>query len=434
MLEKLNKNNEKEIEYLKPIIIDINGRPRGLILKKDPKNYNGICFDGSSIKGHAPIEESDLIAKPDQKTIKTIDVYGKRIGLAICDIESTQGKPYLKNTRMKLKNNIKELERKDIKFKVGVEIEYFIVKKRENIMPYDQDQYFEIAPYTKSERIQLKIMEKLLSVGIDVEKVHHEFAEGQYEFAIKASDPITTADNIILSKILIKDAVKRYGLEATFMPKPFKDMNGSGMHIHLSILDNENRNLFYDEGSGNLSRMAIYAIGGILRHSREISLIVAPTVNSYKRLKPGYEAPNRICWGYGNRSTLIRVPNLINKDLCRIEYRHPDPSCNPYLAILVIISAALNGIENNMETEEASKENIYKSEKKYAKLPSNLGEAIEEFERSEFMVNMLGEQIRNEILKIKKIEWMEYMDYITKNRLKEDDITNWEIERYLVKT
>lgn len=422
-----------EIEYLKPIIIDLDGKPRGLILKTSTNKQKIICFDGSSIKGHAPIEESDLLAKPDIKTMKTLKTGNRIMKIAICDIEKASGEPYTKNTRMSLKEYVKELELKGLKFKVGVEIEYFIIKRVKGVEPIDRDQYFEIAPYAKAEKIQLEIMDKLNRIGIEVEKTHHEVAEGQYEYAIKASDPISTADNIIIAKMVTKEIVKRYGLEVTYMPKPFKNMNGSGMHIHISLQDIDGRNLFYDRDEGNISQKALQAIAGILKSSREISILVAPTVNSYKRLKPGYEAPNKICWGYGNRSTLIRVPMTICEENCRIEYRHPDPSSNPYLAIIAIIAAAIRGINEELTPMEPCKENAYKTQGKYENLPSNLGEAIEEFKKSEYMKKILIRELHEEIVKNKTMEWMDYQNYISKNKVDDNEITEWEIERYLVK-
>ncbi|MCS7368343.1 MAG: glutamine synthetase family protein [archaeon GBS-70-058] len=422
-----------EIEYLKPIIIDLDGKPRGLILKTSTNKQKIICFDGSSIKGHAPIEESDLLAKPDIKTMKTLKTGARIMKIAICDIEKASGEPYTKNTRMSLKEYVKELELKGLKFKVGVEIEYFIIRRVKGVEPIDRDQYFEIAPYAKAEKIQLEIMDKLNRIGIEVEKTHHEAAEGQYEYAIKASDPISTADNIIIAKMVTKEIAKRYGLEVTYMPKPFKNMNGSGMHIHISLQDIDGRNLFYDRDEGNISQKALQAIAGILKSSREISILVAPTVNSYKRLKPGYEAPNKICWGYGNRSTLIRVPMTIDEENCRIEYRHPDPSSNPYLAIIAVIAAAIRGINEELTPMEPCKENAYKTQGKYENLPSNLGEAIEEFKKSEYMKKILIRELHEEIVKNKTMEWMDYQNYISKNKVDDNEITEWEIERYLVK-
>lgn len=422
-----------EVEYLKPIIIDLDGKPRGLILKTSTNKQSIICFDGSSIKGHAPIEESDLLAKPDLKTMKTIKIGARTMKIAICDIEKASGEPYTKNTRMRLKEYVKELELKGLKFKVGVEMEYFIVKRVKGVEPIDKDQYFEVAPYAKAEKLQLEIMDKLNGIGIEVEKAHHEVAEGQYEYAIKASDPISTADNIVIAKMVTKEIAKRYGLEVTYMPKPFKNMNGSGMHIHISLQDMDGRNLFYDKDNGDISQKALQAIAGILKSSREISVLVAPIVNSYKRLKPGYEAPNKICWGYGNRSTLIRVPMTIDEEKCRIEYRHPDPSSNPYLAIIAVIATAMRGINEELTPMEPCKENAYRIEGKYGNLPSNLGEAVEEFKKSEYMKKILGEELHEEIVKNKTMEWREYQNYILKNKVDDNEITEWEIERYLVK-
>lgn len=429
MLKKLNKI---EVKYFKPLIIDIEGKPKGLLIKKNKSTYDKICFDGSSIKGHAKIEESDLIAKPDPKTIKIVSIGGKTMEIALCDIKRANGEPYKKNTRVKLKEYIADLERENWKFKIGAEIEYFIIKKGVGIEAYDKDQYFEVAPYTKSEKIQLKIIEKLSRVGIELEKAHHEVAEGQYEYSIKASDPVTVADNIVIAKMITKDIVKKYGFEATFMPKPFKNMNGSGMHIHISLLIDD-ENVFYDKSKDDVSQEALYAIGGILRNSKEISILVAPTVNSYKRLKPHYEAPNKICWGYGNRSTLIRVPLAMDKETCRIEYRHPDPSCNPYLAIMAIIASARSGIINKIDPGEPCKENAYKIKGKYDELPSNLGEALNIFENSKLTMEILGEELHSEIVKMKEEEWEEYLKYVLNNKLNYEDITDWEINRYLVK-
>ncbi|MCS7373798.1 MAG: glutamine synthetase family protein [archaeon GB-1845-036] len=435
----MNVNTEakrilEKVRYIKPIIVDIEGIPRGLIIRKKnsiEKLMEGVCFDGSSIKGHAKIENSDLVAKIDLNTLKIASWECDEMAIALCEVEDVNGKPYLENPRMKLKEYVKHLAEKGINVKVGVELEYFLLKKENGrIFLNDNGEYFDLIDSTWE--FQRKLIETLEDIGIKINKCHHEVAKGQYEISIKAADPLTLADNITVAKIIIKTLARKHGLTATFMPKPFPNMNGSGMHIHLSIYRN-GVNLFYMD-ENEISKIGLHAIGGILKHAKGNSLIVSPTVNSYKRLAPGYEAPTKICWGYSNRSAMIRIPRPIKNETCRIEYRHPDPSANPYLAILTIIETMINGVEEKLKPGEPCQQNAYRINGKYETLPGSLEEALKEFSKDETVKKILGEETYLKIMELKKKEWNEYQEYLEKNsEIEEQNITKWELEKYLEK-
>ena len=329
---------ENDIKFLKLELRDIHGLPKSMAvpLKKadDVEDIvnDGLLFDESSIAGLASINDSDLLAKPDINTFSTIPWRPESKGTSrfICDIYTTDGKPYDGDPRGVLKKSLKLAEKKGYEFNMGPEPEFFIIKKDENgnYMPADEADYFDVEPLDQGTDIRREIVFGLEELGFDVEVSHHEVAEGQHEVDFKYADALKTADAVITFKEAVKAVVHNLGFKATFMPKPFIGINGSGMHCNQSLFK-DGKNIFYDPDTENqISQEALYFIGGLLKHAPALSSILSPTVNSYKRLVPGYEAPCYIAYGFKNRSTLLRIP--ASRGLgTRIECRSADPSCNP---------------------------------------------------------------------------------------------------------
>lgn len=398
---------------------------------------DGIGFDGSSIEGFARIFESDMVAVPDTTTFSLIPWRPKerREARIICDIHRPGGKAFEGDPRHILRKTLDKAKKMGFIYNTGPELEFFLFKTEEGYRArketHDVGGYFDYSPRDMASDIRREVTFVLQEMGIDVEMCHHEVAPGQHEVDFKFSDALSTADNVITGKNAIKAIALTHGLYATFMPKPIFGENGSGMHVHQSFFEIKNgKNAFFDKSDDyNLSKIAYYFLGGQLKHSRAISAILAPTVNSYKRLVVGYEAPVYICWGRRNRSALIRVPEYYpgNEKATRAELRCPDPSCNPYLAFSVMLSAGLDGIKNKINPPAPVEEDVYEFDDSklatfYIKtLPSSLEEAVEEFEKSSLMKDTLGEYAFNRYLNAKKKEWNAY-------RL---DVSQWELDRYL---
>lgn len=396
----------------------------------------GIPFDGSSIEGFVRIYESDMVAMPDPTTFRILPwrPSERKEARIICDIQRPGGKPFEGDPRYILRRALKELEGEGFIYNTSPELEFFLLRSDEvqtGPVPHDIGGYFDFSPLDLASDVRRDATFTLQEMGFDIERNQHEVAPGQHEIDFKFEDALTTADKVITYKIVIKTIALSYGLNATFMPKPFFGQNGSGMHVHQSLYDiKSKRNAFYDlHDKYNLSKIAYYFISGQLKHVREISAVLAPTVNSYKRLVPGYEAPVYICWGRRNRSALIRIPEYFpgKEKAMRAELRCPDPSCNPYLALTVMLKAGLDGVKNKIEPPEPVEEDVYEfDDQKLAKfyiktLPASLGEAIAEMEGSRLVKEALGEFTFGKYLEAKKREWDEY-------RLQ---VTDWEIRKYL---
>jgi len=398
---------------------------------------DGCPFDGSSIEGFVRIYESDMVAMPDPATFRILPWRPpeRKEARIICDIQRPGGKSFEGDPRQILKQVLRNLEKEGYVFNVGPELEFFLLQMNgepvTKPIPHDFGGYFDYSPLDMASDIRRDATFALQQMGFDIEMSHHEVAPGQHEIDFKFEEALTTADKVITYKTVIKSIALAHGLHATFMPKPFYGQNGSGMHVHQSLFDlKTGRNAFYNpKDKYNLSKNAYYFIGGQLRYIREISAFLAPTVNSYKRLTPGYEAPVYICWGRRNRSALIRVPEYFpgEENAMRAELRCPDPSCNPYLAFAVMLKAGLEGIKNEIEPPESVEEDVYEfDDQKLAKfyiktLPSSLGEAIEEMSSSRIVKDAVGEFAFEKYLEAKKREWNEY-------RLQ---VTEWEIKKYM---
>jgi len=393
-----------------------------------------IMFDGSSIEGFVRIEESDMLLAPDLSTFR-IFPWGdpeSRVARLICDVNLADGTPFSGDPRGALKRVIADAASMGYTMNAGMEAEFFMFKRGPNgettTQTHDVGAYFDLAPVDLGEEARRSIVDDLEQMGFEVEAAHHEVAHGQHEVDFRYADALTTADNIATFRFVVKVVAQRYGLAASFMPKPIFGQNGSGMHTHQSLFKGRT-NAFWDEKSQwELSLTALHYIGGLLRHARGTTAITNPLVNSYKRLVPGYEAPVNVAWSMRNRSPMIRIPERRGLGT-RVEHRVPDPAANPYLALAVMLAAGLDGIRIKADYREPVNENIWEMshrEKRRLRiddLPHDLNEACDELEKNDVVKAALGEHITTHFLAAKRQEWR---DYITQ-------VSQWELDNYLAK-
>lgn len=417
------------LEFVQLFFTDVEGVFKHLelpITQIEKVLNNEIMFDGSSINGFTKIEASDMLLYPDYATWKVNNE--EKVGLFICDVHYPDGRAFEGDPRNVLKKAIEKANDKGFStFNVGPEPEFFLFAKEGNeFVPNDNGGYFDVAPLDKTVLLRREITKALQKLGLEVEALHHEVAIGQHEIDWKYAPGLQTADNIQLFKYTVKSIAEKHGLVATFMPKPIFGENGSGMHCHMS-LGTDHGNAFYDENDEiGLSQVARQFIAGVLTHARANASVTNPTVNSYKRLVPGYEAPVYVAWSRSNRTCTIRVP-AARGAATRIEVRNPDPSANPYLALAVLLSAGLDGIERNLTPPTERQENLYLMDDAARKaegidtLPGSLLEAFTELENSEFLQQVLGKHVYYSFLQNKKDEWDAY-------RLR---VSDWEKETYL---
>ncbi len=398
---------------------------------------HGVGFDGSSVEGFARIQESDmkLLLDPATYAILPWSVPEVRRARIFCDIYRPDGTPFMGDPRGALKRMLKKIEERGWAFFIGPEPEFFLYKQNgaENIhpVPGDVGGYFDFSADDDALRVRVEIMETLISMGLDVEMGHHEVALGQHEINFRFDDALRAADNVLTLKYAAKAVAAKYGLIASFMPKPVFGINGSGMHAHQSLSTLEGENIFYDEDDeDNISAAGKGFIAGQLNHARAMAAIIAPTVNSYKRLVPGYEAPVYVSWAKVNRSALIRIPATTadKGNSLRMELRCPDPSANPYLAFAVMLAAGLDGIDNQLTPPKSlDNVNIYeltpeeRQKQGIQELPGSLSEALGELEKDEVLKDALGPFIYKAFSRAKLSEWNEYCTRVT----------DWEIKRYL---
>ena len=397
---------------------------------------NGVWFDGSSVQGFARIHESDMFLMPDPDTYAVLPWTApeRKRARIICDVYGSDGKPFAGDPRSTLRRAIARIEEMDYTYQVGPELEFFLFRKNGEFptapVPHDVGGYFDFSPKDEAMSVRGDIIVALEAMGIHVEASHHEVATGQHEIDFEYADALTAADNAVTFKYTVKAIAAQYGLYATFMPKPIFGINGSGMHTHQSMRDANGNNAFFDsEDDYHLSQRAYNFIAGQLVHARALAAIVAPTVNSYKRLTPGYEAPVYICWAQVNRSALIRIPRIPpNKPKAtRVELRFPDPSCNPYLAFATMLVAGLDGIEQGMTPPPPVNEDVYLftdedlRARSIGVLPGTLGEAVSALEADEVLKDALGEHLCEAYIRAKRAEWNDY-------RIR---VSQWELERYL---
>ncbi len=429
---------EQNVAFIKLQFVDLNGQVKNVAIPAchvDKVLDNDIMLDGSSIKGFRSIETSDMFLYPDKNTFVVLpwrDAKDTRTARLICDIYNPDGTPFEGCPRCNLKRVMQEAQKLGYEMNMGPEAEFFLFEKDKdgNITTntHDKAGYYDVGPDDFAENIRSEIVLTLQKMGFDIEAAHHENADGQNEIGFKYADILTTADNVATFRVTVKALAAKYGLHATFMPKPIYGINGSGMHCNISLFKN-GKNAFYDEKtSTQLSQEAIYSIGGLLKHVKEITAVCNPTVNSYKRLVPGYEAPVYLAWSLANRSALLRVPAK-RGNATRVELRSPDPSCNPYLAFAAILEACLHGLRNKIEPPVAVEANIYhlsereKKRQKIDALPGSLAEALDCMERSMVVKQALGEHIFNEFLTSKRQEWDSFRTFVSK----------WEIDKYLAR-
>lgn len=398
------------------------------------KALNGeMMFDGSSIEGFVRIEESDMYLKPDPDTFGIFPWKQNNSGTVarlICDVYKSDDTPFEGCPRLTLKKVLAEAEDLGFTMNVGPEAEFFLFLKDQNGVPttitHDQGGYFDLSPVDLGEDARRDMVIALEEMGFEIEASHHEVAPGQHEIDFKYADALISADRIATFRLVVRTIAQQHGLHATFMPKPIAGISGSGMHINQSLFKGD-KNAFYDsQKPSELSDLALYYIGGVLKYAREFTAITNPLVNSYKRLVPGYEAPVYVAWSEKNRSPLVRVP--VRRGIgTRIELRSPDPTCNPYLALAVTLKAGLEGIKNKIDPGPGINRNIYQMspeerlENNILSLPANLGEALEELSKSKIIREALGEHIFNRFIEAKQIEWDIYRK----------QVHSWEIGQYL---
>ncbi len=425
---------ENDVKFIRIWFTDILGQLKSFAITSEELEGafdEGMGFDGSSIKGYARIDESDMVAKPDPATFQLLPWRPKEKAVArmFCDVLKPDGTPYEGDPRYALKRNLEKLKEKGFTFYLGPELEYFYFKDDKSTQILDEGGYFDLTTLDAASDLRRETVLTLEAMGIKVEYSHHEVAPSQHEIDLRYADALTMADNVMTYRIVVKEVATKYGYYATFMPKPLFGQNGSGMHTHQSLFKG-NQNVFYDANDKcYLSDTAKKYIAGLLRHAPEITVIASQWVNSYKRLVPGYEAPVYISWATRNRSALVRVPMYKpgKEKATRVEFRSPDPACNPYLAFSVMLAAGLEGIEKGYELPKPIEKDIFhlsdkeKKELRIASLPGSLIEAVEIAEKSEVVRKALGDHIFNNFVTSKKVEWD---DYRTK-------VHPYEIEKYL---
>ena len=428
---------EKDISFIQFWFTDVLGVLKSFAItpsELDEGLVEGMGFDGSSIEGFARIHESDMIAKPDPTTFQMVPwrTNSQPVARMFCDVLNPDGTPYEGDPRYVFKRLLKKVADKGFTFYLGPELEYFYFKDNAGTEILDTGGYFDSRTMDMvGSDLRRDTIFALQSMGIQVEYSHHEVAPSQHEIDLRYDEGLRMADKTMTYRLVVKDIARKNGVYATFMPKPIFGENGSGMHVHQSLFEGK-RNAFYDpEDEYNLSDMAKYYIAGLMRHAPEITAVTNQWVNSYKRLVPGYEAPVYVSWARRNRSAMIRVPMYKpgKETATRIEFRSPDPSCNPYLAFAVMLGAGLEGIEKKYEMPDPIEEDIFEMDPAERRahgitdLPGNLYAAILETEKSELVKGVLGDHVFNKFIENKKIEWDAYRTHVSQ----------FEIEKYLPK-
>lgn len=427
----LKTAKEQDVKFVNLWFTDILGFLKSFsitIEELEQALEDGMGFDGSSIEGYARIDESDMIAMPDPDTFQILPWRPREqaVGRMFCDVYKPGGQPFEGDPRYILKKNLERAAEMGFTFYVGPELEYFYFKDSLSTQILDSGGYFDLVPLDMAVDLRRKTVLALEEMGIGVEYSHHEVAPSQHEIDMRYTDALTMADNVMTYKLAVKQIAMENGVYATFMPKPIFGENGSGMHVHQSLFKGE-RNAFFDKNDKiHLSKIAKSYIAGLLKHAPEITAVTSQWVNSYKRLVPGYEAPVYISWAVRNRADLIRVPEYKpgRETATRVEYRSPDPACNPYLVFSVMLAAGLEGIEKGLEPPEPVEENVYEFSEEQRKrrgiktLPSSLEEAIALTEKSALVREALGDHLFHAFIKNKKVEYDQYRIQITEYEIK----------------
>ena len=426
---------EEDVEFIRLQFTDMFGNLKNIAITANQLERaldNRCMFDGSAIDGFVKVEESDMYLYPDCSTLAVFPWRPQqgKVARMICDVHYPSGEPFAGDPRYVLKRAIAEAEKMGYVFRVGPECEFFLFNTDENTLPttdtHEQAGYFDIGPLDFGENARRDIVMTLEDMGLVVEASHHEMAPAQHEIDFRYDEALVTADNIMTFKLAVRTIAKRHGLHATFMPKPKYGVNGSGMHINMS-LHQGGRNIFEDPGDPmGLSREAHWFIGGIMKHISGMAAVTNPLVNSYKRLVPGFEAPVYIAWSATNRSPLIRIPSVKGEGT-RIELRSPDSAANPYLTLAVCLRAGLDGIANRIEPPSSVEGNIFsmtdqeRERLNIRQLPGTLIEAVEELKKDSFICDALGPHLAGKYIEAKEAEWHRYRSHVSE----------WEIQEYL---
>ena len=425
---------DNDVKFIRLQFTDICGIMKNIAITDSQLEnvFGGVSFDGSAIEGFARLEESDMVLVPDLDTLALMPWRPQqgKVARFICDVRLPDGTPFEGDPRYVLQRVVRQAAALGYTFNVGPECEFFLFHTDDYGLPttktHDTASYFDLAPIDLGENARREVCLLLEDMGYTILSSHHEVAAGQHEIDLKYDDALKTADNIVNFKMVVKIIAQKHGLHATFMPKPFRDDAGSGMHINMS-LNRDDVNLFADPSDPvGLSKTAYHFMGGIFRHIRGITAVANPLLNSYKRLEAGFEAPQYATWARQNRSPLIRLPASTESDT-RLELRSPDPCCNPYLALALLLAAGLEGIEkeiepppeltgnvNNMSDEELEKAG-------FLRLPRSLGEALDAFEADELVLKTMGGHAFKHYLSVKREEWQDYCH----------EVHQWELDRYL---
>lgn len=426
---------EEDVEFIRLQFTDLFGNLKNVAItagQLEKALDNDCMFDGSSIVGFASVEESDMYLYPDYSTLEIFPWRPQqgKVARLICDVYRPDGTPFAGDPRYVLKRAIREAEELGFTFRVGAECEFFLFHLDDNGMPttltHEKAGYFDVGPVDFGENARRDMVLTLEDMGFVVEASHHDVAPAQHEISFHYDEALATADDIMTFRLAVRTIAKRHGLHATFMPKPKYGVNGSGMHINMSLLK-DGKNIFADgQDPHGLSQEAYAFLGGIMEHMRGMTAVTNPIVNSYKRLVPDFEAPAYIAWSATNRSTLIRIP-AAKGEAVRMELRSPDPTANPYLALAAILRAGLDGIRRQVVPPESVDCNIFRMseqerrERKMEELPGTLAEAVSCMETDAFMRETLGEHAFGKYIALKKEEWNRYRS----------QVTDWEISEYL---
>jgi glutamine synthetase len=428
---------ERNVRFLRLQFTDIMGIIKNVEVpaQQFQKALNGeILFDGSSIEGFARIEESDMLLHPDPSTFAIYPAWESNghgtVARLICDVHLPDGRPFAGCPRLALKRVMAEARSLGYEPVAGPEAEFFLFQRNPDgeatTVTHDAGGYFDLAPVDRGEDARRAIVNDLEAMGFEVEAAHHEVAPGQHEIDFKYADMVTTADNLSTFRFIVRRRALEFGLHATFMPKPLFGENGSGMHVHQSLFK-DHKNAFHDpKKPWELDDVALWYIGGLLRHAKGMVAITNPLINSYKRLVPGYEAPTHITWSERNRSPMARVPDRRGTGT-RVELRMPDPSANPYLALTVMLKAGLDGIHHRIDPGPPVNKNIYtmshreRRRLKIDSLPEDLNQALQQLEKDKVIQEALGEHITRHFIEAKRKVWKEYIA----------QVHPWELDRYL---
>ena len=432
----LRRAKELDVKFIRLWFTDILGNLKSFAITVEELETaleEGMGFDGSSIEGFARIDESDMLALPDPSTFVMLPWRPKErhaVARMFCDIVHPDMTPFEGDPRYVLKRNLQAAAELGFHYYVGPELEFFYFRGPNDPTPLDNGGYFDLTPLDVASDLRRDSVLSLEEMGIGVEYSHHEVANSQHEIDLRYTDALTMADNAMTYRLVVKQVAMNQGVYATFMPKPITGMNGSGMHVHQSLFKG-GRNAFYDPKGRyyHLSDVALHFIAGLLKHAPAITAVTNQWVNSYKRLIPGYEAPVYLSWALKNRSDLIRVPEYKpnKEESTRIEYRAPDPACNPYLTFAVMLAAGLDGIKNKLEPPLPIEENVFsmdnaaRAKRGIGLLPGSLREALDVMEKSDLVREALGDHVFHSFIENKRVEWDMYRT----------QVTDFELKRYL---